>query len=645
MTPRRRPPPSGDRCATSCGGPKRPPSGCRPINSVPSWAPSRSATSAGGPLAAPTCSTMSASTSATASGRRWSVPTASASRRSCASIAGDLTPIAGTITVDGTPRRDAPAGRHRRRGRDRPDDGARSPRVARPDRRSAPRRGSWRPPSCGPPTSRCAYADALADWGDHGGYVAEQHWDECLTRAVGLGLDEVAARPLRTFSGGEQKRMALEVLLRGDDDVLLLDEPDNFLDVPAKRWLEGELRTSRKTILFVSHDRELLAAAATRIVTVEANGTWTHGGGFAGYHEARQARLEKLSQRPVVVRRRAQAPRRHRGRDAAAGQLRRQLRAEAQGGREPAAPVRRAERTAARGARPEDRRPPRRGPHRQAGGDHRAARARRAHRPVRRRAVVRRAGRRARSATASARATSCACSPATSRSTTTARGASAPASSPACSTRPTSTRSGPGGRCSTSSTTTTSCAARRWACCAATSSTGCADQPFETLSGGQQARFQILLLERSGATLLLLDEPTDNLDLVSAEALEHGLAQFTGTVIAVTHDRWFLRGFDRFLEFRADCSVHRPHGRARRLAMTTAQLAGGGGGRLASASCWTASIGSSPDVRDRDVAVGVDEDEEGVPGRAHGRRRVCSSSSAITGESHPMSLASHSPGG
>ena len=49
---------------------------------------------------------------------------------------------------------------------------------------------------------------------------------------------------------------------------------------------------------------------------------------------------------------------------------------------------------------------------------------------------------------------------------------------------------------------------------------GCAEQPFDTLSGGQQARFQILLLERSGATLLLLDEPTDNLDLVSAEALE-----------------------------------------------------------------------------------------------------------------------------
>ena len=75
------------------------------------------------------------------------------------------------------------------------------------------------------------------------------------------------------------------------------------------------------------------------------------------------------------------------------------------------------------------------------------------------------------------------------------------------------------------------------------------------MSGGQQARFQILLLELSGATLLLLDEPTDNLDLSSAEALERGLGAFEGTVMAVTHDRWFARGFDRFLVFGADGEV------------------------------------------------------------------------------------------
>src|SRR5690606_18236037 len=76
---------------------------------------------------------------------------------------------------------------------------------------------------------------------------------------------------------------------------------------------------------------------------------------------------------------------------------------------------------------------------------------------------------------------------------------------------------------------------------------GQAEQRFETLSGGQQARFQILLLELDGATLLLLDEPTDNLDLHSAEALEAGLAAFQGTVLAVTHDRGFARGLDRSL--------------------------------------------------------------------------------------------------
>jgi ATPase subunit of ABC transporter with duplicated ATPase domains len=82
-----------------------------------------------------------------------------------------------------------------------------------------------------------------------------------------------------------------------------------------------------------------------------------------------------------------------------------------------------------------------------------------------------------------------------------------------------------------------------------------AEQRFETLSGGQQARFLVLLLELSGATLLLLDEPTDNLDLASAEALQEGLENFEGTVIAVTHDRWFARSFDRFVLFSGDGEV------------------------------------------------------------------------------------------
>jgi ATPase subunit of ABC transporter with duplicated ATPase domains len=65
----------------------------------------------------------------------------------------------------------------------------------------------------------------------------------------------------------------------------------------------------------------------------------------------------------------------------------------------------------------------------------------------------------------------------------------------------------------------------------------------------------VLSLELSGVNLLLLDEPTDNLDLGSAEALDSALQRFVGTVLAVTHDRWFLRAFDRFVILEDDCSV------------------------------------------------------------------------------------------
>jgi ATPase subunit of ABC transporter with duplicated ATPase domains len=67
---------------------------------------------------------------------------------------------------------------------------------------------------------------------------------------------------------------------------------------------------------------------------------------------------------------------------------------------------------------------------------------------------------------------------------------------------------------------------------------------------------QILLLELGGSTLLLLDEPTDNLDLASAEALQDGLEYYSGTVLAVTHDRWFAKSFDRFLVFGGDGEVY-----------------------------------------------------------------------------------------
>jgi ATPase subunit of ABC transporter with duplicated ATPase domains len=84
---------------------------------------------------------------------------------------------------------------------------------------------------------------------------------------------------------------------------------------------------------------------------------------------------------------------------------------------------------------------------------------------------------------------------------------------------------------------------------------GAARQEHQTLSGGQKARLEILTLELAGHNVLLLDEPTDNLDVDSAEELERALDRFVGTIIAVSHDRAFLRQLDRFLMIADDGEV------------------------------------------------------------------------------------------
>ena len=148
----------------------------------------------------------------------------------------------------------------------------------------------------GSEAAQLRYAAALADWGDAGGYDAEVLWDACTVAALGLGYEQCRDRNVGTLSGAEQKRLVLEALLRGPAEVLLLDEPDNYLDVPGKLWLEEQLAETRKTVLLVSHDRELLANAAQRIITVEDGNVWVHGGGFASYPQARRDRNERLDE-------------------------------------------------------------------------------------------------------------------------------------------------------------------------------------------------------------------------------------------------------------------------------------------------------------------------------------------------------------
>jgi len=424
------------------------------------------------------------------------------------------------------------------------------------------------------------YAEALAEWADAGGYDIEVTWDVCCTASLGVPFDRAKYRELSTLSGGEQKRLALEFLLAGPDDVLLLDEPDNFLDVPGKQWLEQRITDSAKTILFISHDRELLNNTATRVVTVElgaaGNSVWVHPGGFASYHEARRARFERFEE----LRRRWDEE--HAKIKALV--LRLKIKAEYNDGM---ASQYRAAQTRLR--KFEEAGPPQAIPREQ---------------QVTMRLRGGRTGKRAvvcesleltglmrpfdlevwygeRVAVLGSNG---------SGKSHFLRLLAAGGTDPDVEHRPVSdtpvlpvshtgrarlgARVRPGWFVQTHQhpelvgrtlleilhrgdehrdgmpREPASRALDRYELAHA------ADQRFESLSGGQQARFQILLLELSGATLLLLDEPTDNLDVESAEALEDGLSSYDGTVLAVTHDRWFARRFDRFLVFGQDGSVY-----------------------------------------------------------------------------------------
>ncbi|MEU4391342.1 ATP-binding cassette domain-containing protein [Kribbella sp. NPDC023855] len=424
------------------------------------------------------------------------------------------------------------------------------------------------------------YAQAVSDWGEVGGYDAEVLWDVCTMSALGIPFDNCRWREVKTLSGGEQKRLVLEALLRGPDEVLLLDEPDNYLDVPAKRWLEEQLNATPKTVLYISHDRELLANTATRIVTVElgaaGNTVWTHGGGFRSYHEARKQRFERLEElrrrwdeehaklKALVLRYKVKAAYND-GLASAYKAAQTRLRKFEEAGPPEAIPreqkvsmrltggrtgkravvctgleltglmnpfdleVWYGERVAVLGSNGSGK------SHflrllANGGSDPDIE-----HRPVGEMVIpsVAHTG----SAKLGARV----------RPGWFAQTHEHPELAGRTLLeilhRGDDHRDGMGRELASRKLDRYELA-------------HAAEQSFDSLSGGQQARFQILLLELSGATLLLLDEPTDNLDVESAEALEEGLDSFDGTVLAVTHDRWFSRGFDRYLVFGSDGTVY-----------------------------------------------------------------------------------------
>ena len=395
--------------------------------------------------------------------------------------------------------------------------------------------------------------EAIADWSALGGYELEGQWDAACRRIVRASFAEVADRPAGTLSGGERKQLVLDVLFATDAEVLLLDEPDNFLDVPAKLALEHRVRASKKTILMISHDREFLSGAVGTIVTLEGNGAWVHGGSYATYAQAREDRQRRLGD---AVKRWNEEERR----------LYRLMKTFKERARYAPDWAKRADAMESRWRRF------------RAGGPPPA--------PVADQAIAVRI-RGADSARIVLDLRSLAIS-----------GLVAPFSDeihfgerigvvgPNGSGKSALLHVLAGGRTADSGvlrtgprvspglfTQTQSRAdfagrvvldivlARRGemqAAMAALARYGLADaarRPYAVLSGGEKARLEVLILELEGHNLLLLDEPTDNLDTDSSEALEKALDGFEGTVVAVSHDRAFLRRLDRFLMVLHDGGV------------------------------------------------------------------------------------------
>jgi ATP-binding cassette subfamily F protein 3 len=116
-----------------------------------------------------------------------------------------------------------------------------------------------------------------------------------VLRGLGFGSDD-SDRPCETFSGGWQMRIALAKLLLGRPNLLLLDEPTNHLDLEARNWLEEYLSTYPYAVILVSHDRYFLDAVVTRITDVHLRKLTDYVGNYSKYVEQRDAMLERLRQ-------------------------------------------------------------------------------------------------------------------------------------------------------------------------------------------------------------------------------------------------------------------------------------------------------------------------------------------------------------
>jgi ATP-binding cassette subfamily F protein 3 len=124
-----------------------------------------------------------------------------------------------------------------------------------------------------------------------GGYTLQHRVEEVLS-GLGFGPSWYDVE-VGTLSGGEKKLVSLACILLRQPDLLLLDEPDNHLDLLAKAWLEYYIQTYPGAVMIISHDRQLLDHAVKRIVALEDGAISNYAGNYSYYFEERQRRLLK----------------------------------------------------------------------------------------------------------------------------------------------------------------------------------------------------------------------------------------------------------------------------------------------------------------------------------------------------------------
>ena len=139
------------------------------------------------------------------------------------------------------------------------------------------------------------YSELQESFRRHEGYSIDL---KITTVLRGLGFSpEDFGKPTETFSGGWQMRIALAKLLLGRPGLLLLDEPTNHLDLEARNWLEEYLAEYPHAVILVSHDRFFLDAVVTRITEIGLKTLTDYTGNYTEYLREREARMEQLRQR------------------------------------------------------------------------------------------------------------------------------------------------------------------------------------------------------------------------------------------------------------------------------------------------------------------------------------------------------------